>query len=127
MDGKGEGEGGREGERGREDGEGKGEGGRKREGGREESRSETDHRSNGAAQTTHAQFDFRIPHVRRDPPRTYKNCFGCVRVASALSPSTCLSDISPLTIEEFSISPPPADPEWLKRKQQAKFREELPL
>ena len=64
-------EGGREGgERGREDGEGKGEGGRKREGGREEGRSETDHRSNGAAQTTHAQFDFRIPHVRRDPPRT---------------------------------------------------------
>ena len=78
----------------------------------------------GAAQTTHAQFDFRIPHVRRGPP-TYKN--GCVRVASALSPSTCLSDISPLTIEQFSISPPPADPEWLKRKQQAKFREELPL
>ena len=36
MDGKGEGEGGREGERGREDGEG--EGGRKREGGREEGR-----------------------------------------------------------------------------------------
>ena len=28
-----------------------------------------------------------------DPP-TYKNCFGCVRVASALSPSPCLSDIS---------------------------------
>ena len=62
-----------------------------------------------------------------DPPRIYKNCFGCVCVTSALSPSTCLSDISPLTIEQFSISPPPADPEWLKRKQQAKFREELPL
>ena len=76
MDGKGEGEGGREGERmerererggregGREDGEGEG------EGGREKGRSETDHRSNGAAQTTHAEFDFRIPHVRRGPPRT---------------------------------------------------------
>ena len=60
MDGKGEGEGGREGERME----------REREGGREEGRSETDHRSNGAAQTTHAQFDFRIPHVRKRPPRT---------------------------------------------------------
>ena len=45
-------------------------GGEKREGGREKRRSETNHRNNGAAQTTHAQFDFRIPHVRRGPPRT---------------------------------------------------------
>ena len=78
-------EGGREREREREDGEGEAERGKERgregrkEGGREKGRSETDHRSNGAAQTTHAQFDFRIPHVRRGPP-TYKNCFGCVRV-----------------------------------------------
>ena len=99
--------------------------GREKKGRREGDQKQSDHRSNGAAQTTHAQFDFRIPHVRRGPP-TYKNCFGCVRVASALSP-TGLSDISPLTIEQFSVSPPPADPEWLKRKQQAKFREELPL
>ena len=122
-------EGGREGERERGRGRGRGRGREKkgrREGGREKGRSETDHRNNGAAQTTHAQFDFRIPHLRRGPP-TYKKCFRCVRVASALFPSTCLSDISPLTIEQFSISPPPADPEWLKRKQQAKFREELPL
>ena len=122
MDGKGEGEGERGRGRGREEK-------RRREGGREEGRKGDQNQtigSNGAAETTHAQFDFRIPHVRRGPP-TYKNCFGCVHVASALSPSTCLSDISPLTIEQFSTSPPPADPEWLKRKQQAKFREELPL
>ena len=47
----------------------------RREGGREKGRSETDQNSNGAAQTTHAQFDFRIPHVRRGPP-TYKTALG---------------------------------------------------
>ena len=80
MDGKGEGEGGREGEREREDGEEEGEGGREGEREREDGegeggRSETDHRSNGAAQTTHAQFDFRIPHVRKGP-LTYKTVLG---------------------------------------------------
>ena len=69
MDGKGEGGGGREGERME----------REREGGRKGEREiRNKHRNNGAAQTTHAQFDFRIPHVRRGPP-TYKNCSGCVR------------------------------------------------
>ena len=119
-------EGGREGERMEREREREREGEKGKEGGREKGRSETDYRSNGAAQTTHAQFDFRIPQVRRGPP-TYKNCFGCVRVASHSLSFSCLSDISALTIEQFSISPPPADPEWLKRKQQAKFREELPL
>ena len=68
-------------------------------------------------------------HTCAGDPHVQKLLWVCplLRVASALSPSTCLSDISPLTIEQFSISPPPADPEWLKRKQQAKFREELPL
>ena len=74
MDGKGEGEGGREGERMEREKEREGE--KWKEGGRKgERRSETDHRSNGSAQTTHAQFDFRIPHVRRGPP-TYKTALG---------------------------------------------------
>ena len=205
MDGKGEGEGGREGERGREDGEGEGEGGRKGERGREEGermereregergredgegeggregergwredggrmerkkgrregegeggregerergwrgrgrgrgREKKGRREEGRKGDQKQTIGVMERHRLRmrsltsafhkcagDPPRT-KTALGVSVWLLTHSPSTCLSDISALTIEQFSISPPPADPEWLKIKQQAKFREELPL